>query len=370
MGKFVLIALIAFIFNLSISNLQFNKTLSNAADNVTEYYEHNMVRNLTEATLNYYIYKVSDNILLSKNYLGTVIENARYFSEGIDTVTIADSSDGQIHIKVAGRYGNATHTAEAMLLQLGGLPEMMEYAILSEGDVDLRGSVSIEDDNNGLNTNVHTNGSLTVRGSRASAQGFGSASGLILGSPIWAPFNAFSPNDNPINLPPVKYKPPVTIEPFEIDSFITIADINHSGDLTLNGATLGTKDNPVIYRVDGNLDLRGTIQGYGAFIVSGDVFVNGDITSSGTSGTESPLAIYSENDVIMRGGTTVVGQIFAENNVQFNGNVTLHGNVVANGRVDFRGNVTLRYRPANQILTKPFWDTNTGGGIMLTSLYN
>ncbi|MFP5483081.1 MAG: hypothetical protein ACLGGW_07360, partial [Gammaproteobacteria bacterium] len=70
-----------------------------------------------------------------------------------------------------------------------------------------------------------------------------------------------------------------------------------NGDLSLNGGTIGSQDNPVVLFVNGNIDLKGNV------IIWGTIYMTGTSFSSGTSKVFG--AFLGEQNVSMTGNGAI-----------------------------------------------------------------
>lgn len=279
------------------------------------------------------------------------------FNVTLDDKTTMPSLGDTIQVTSQGSLGMTKRTITIRLLSGGGLPKMFEYPLAADGDINLKDNIKVLDDNNGLNANVHTNGNMKIN-PPAYIEGFGSY-GTLNG-----PTSVFHPNQNPDSLPVASVAPPVEIPLFNADDYFDIATNVTNGDLQITSdITLGTEENPVIWYVDGALDINSntTISGYGAFIVTGDINLKNNITIALSGSPTSTVGIFTEGQVKFNDNITVEGQIYANGKVNFKNNCTVYGSVVSGAGVKFNGSVTVYYRPANSSLTQPFW----GGGSSL-----
>ena len=247
-------------------------------------------------------------------------------------------------------------------------PPFMRYAVISDEDLILRGNLTGQvyaegDPANQLNANMHTNTNLQGIGNSFLVNGFGTYQ--LTASPSEASLaDNFDPNHNPANAP-VCYQseevPIPTITPATLAGSLAV-DSTSPGDILLVGSrTYGTRDNPYIWHIEGNLSIHSSgtiINGYVMFLVDGAADLRGNIevgTSGYTGGDESNIAIYTGLGVRMRGNSEIWGQIYSNGGVEFeSGTPTVYGSITTKGGVDFRGTVNIFYRKASPALTKPF----------------
>jgi hypothetical protein len=252
-------------------------------------------------------------------------------------------------------------------LQAGGgedaeVPQFMKYAVLSNQSLAIGGSTSgIVHPGEGSeqrNANFHTNGDLSVGGNSASVAGFGTYAGTASSSPSSGILNAFQPNYNPDGLPGHAQSPVVDLPDFDADQAAALLDVDQTtnGNVSLSG-TLdfgGTREDPYIWHVKGNLSTSGsvTLSGYVLFVVEGSASIGGGFSSSAGGGVdESTIGLYTGGDISVGGSATVHGQFFSKGNITLGGGSSVYGNIVANGQVQSGGSHAIHYRPASPALT-------------------
>lgn len=267
------------------------------------------------------------------------------------------------------------HTIKAVIqiASAASVPPFLEYAVASENDLLLQGAFSVVDDGNpAWNANVHTNSNLLIQGGGYSVEGFGTYTGVMRkdrggGSPA----NRFTPNQNPGGLATAYQSPAVSLPTFNPDDYIGIATQTYSGNQTKSGViNLGTKENPEIIYIDGDLDFHGTTVGYGVFIVTGTIYFHGNSSVSSSDPTGSNLAFYSQGGIDIHGNTTVYGQMYSEGAVVSHGNFDLYGSISSQSTMSLVGGGVVHYRPANADLTNQFWPTATVSRPQLISYYD
>lgn len=246
------------------------------------------------------------------------------------------------------------------------VPPFLKYAMATGENLQLQGSINIRDDYNAnWNANIHSNANLQTTGNAYSVMGFGTYSGQLQSS-----HNNFEPNLNPNSDPVTARIPQITLPTFNPTDYLSIATSVTNGNLTLSGAlTFGTKSNPAIYYVNGNLDFRGSTTGYAIFIVTGNITFNGNVSVNSADPTGSTLGFYSGGNIEAHGNINIAGQMYSQGNIQANGNFTLVGSMTAKRNIQLSGNPTIRYRPANSALTQQFWSTATNSRPVPVSYY-
>jgi hypothetical protein len=244
-------------------------------------------------------------------------------------------------------------------------PPFMQYALMAENNISLQGTMNADifvtgDESNTLNANVHTNGSLSVEGN-VSVNGFGTYVGNFTKQ---GNKQFFNPNYNPTNAAVTQRTARVNIP--SVDAAFLAANANVSqvtvGNLAVSSSmTLGgTRENPFIWYVTGDLTLNGgaKFDGYVLFLVGQDVYVSGGVSAGDSQlegGDESTLGVYAGRDIHLSGNSTLYGQIMAGRNVSFgSGTSDIYGNVVSSGSALFAGTPRIHYRRASPALTTVF----------------
>lgn len=244
-----------------------------------------------------------------------------------------------------------------------GVPGFMDYAVCTGNDLTMNGNVSIQDDNNTQwNANVHTNADFSMNGN-TTIKGFMTYYSEAHSNPQSRLTTNIVPNQNPQNLPHFYQDSIVTIPTFNPDNYKSSASIVYTTNKTLNGnIVLGTKDNPQIIYVGGDLNLNGNVTGYGVFIVKGNILINGNVTVNSVDANGSNVGLYTAGDLTANGNVKIYAQILTGGNANLNGNCKVYGSVTTKGTVNFNGNVNIYYRPATGALTTPFWTSTNSSG--------
>ncbi|MCX7611231.1 MAG: hypothetical protein N2043_06555 [Ignavibacterium sp.] len=266
-------------------------------------------------------------------------------------------------INATGRVNNKVVNVKSTIqLQMGTTgpimvaPPFMRYGIISDQTITMNGNITISDDNNPLiNANVHTNSNFQMNGNNT-IKGFLTYVGTAHSNPSGRLNTSFIPNVNPTNIPVHRRVEPINIPSFNPDAFLSRATQIHTGNLSLSGnRTLGTKDIPQIIYVGGDLTISGNITGYAAFIVKGNININGNVTITSPDLTGNNLGLYTMQNVNVNGNVTLRAQVFANQNVNLGGNSRVYGGITAKGTINFNGNVSIYYREPTPQLTQPFW---------------
>lgn len=295
------------------------------------------------------------------------------------TATLTSSAPNEVAIVATGdvstERGTVTHKIFATVqrqLTPGDLPESapayLDYSLLVEDDLTLNGNIDVAvyatgDAENQLNSNMHTNGNLRVKGMASSVQGFGTYVGWANGSPSRTLTTTFSPNYNPSGAPATQRVAYIDVPSFDMTTFadnVTI-DQSTSGDVTLSGNVDlgGTRENPYVWHITGDLTTTGgtTVNGYVIFLVEDDISFSGNTrigTSGYDAGDESSIAFYAGDDITLTGNSRTDGQLYAGGDVAFRGTATIYGTVTARGSADISGTPNLYYRKASPALAVNF----------------
>ena len=246
----------------------------------------------------------------------------------------------------------------------GSSPDFLNYAVMSGQDLTLNGNMTITDDgNNNWNSNIHANGTLRLNGGNNLVSGFGTFSGSPAPINNNADIKTFIPNQNPDGKPVYEKTDQVKVPDFKAEDYKKYATIIEPGNKIIDKNTsLGSKDNPVIYYVNGGLTIRAnvTFTGYGIFIVNGPVKTEGNLLISSPDHSANNLAIYAEGDIHVDQNSQIYAQLFSNGNIIFNGNSVLHGLAVSKSSITLNGNSNdIYYKPTGANLTKIF---QTGSG--------
>ena len=362
MGKMMLIVVISFGVIFSIISFNMMQANTRMTYNAVNEYSRMQAKGLAESGIDYSIMKIAqDTSWCTATRLSasggtidmTVVNTRSHFPDGPDV-----GEKGKV-ITSVGRFSGQTVTIRAVV-QIPVIPEVppwMRSALMSDQDLVLSGAVTVEDDGNPLwNADVHTNDDLFVNGI-VRVEGFGSYyDNMVLHPNLASRF--FIPNVNPASAPVAQQRPQVAIPVFNPAAYIAAATQVFRGATTIVNASnlvLGTYEHPEIIYIEGDLKLSGSFSGYGVYIVMGDIYVTGNVTTTSIDPLGNKLGFYSADDIFFAGNTSATGQMFAMDDVTFLGNNVLTGMVTAKGAMNFNGTVNVRYRPASANLTTPFW---------------
>ena len=329
--------------------------------------------NLTQARLNAdSLFELAvKNLTIDSNFFG---QNAISLGNGYGSVRVMNSNskmpDGPNmgmssvrQINTTGIVNNKVVSIKStILLQHGSgsqsiaAPPFLKYGIISDQSITMNGNILIRDDNNPLlNANVHTNSNFQMNGNNT-IKGFLSYVGTAHSNPAGRLNTSFSPNVNPNQLPVHSKVNAISIPAFDPDNYISQATHIYPNNLSLSGnRTLGTKEQPQIIYVGGDLTISGNITGYAAFIVKGNININGNVTITAQDPTGNNLGLYTKQNLNVNGNVTLRAQVFTNQNVNLGGNSKVYGGITAKGTINFNGNVSIFYREPTPQLTHPFW---------------
>jgi hypothetical protein len=263
------------------------------------------------------------------------------------------------------------------------VPPAFDYAFLANDNLTLNGTVGIKSLDSTINANIHTNKSLTSNGNKVLVEGYGTfvppGTGVV--NPQKSVDTVFDPNDD-TNGAVQNLQPGSTITPplVKASSYYGIATKIDNGNVSLSssidfqalaaslGKTAGTAANPFIWVVNGDLYLGGTmsITGYGMFVTTGNITVNGNISGNVSPDNETRLGYFSEKNITMNGGSSITGQLSANENVTLSGNVNLTGAVTA-GTVNstVNGTVDITFAGVAEQIVKPGFTKVVPEGVRL-----
>ena len=245
-------------------------------------------------------------------------------------------------------------------------PLFMRYALLADGDIELKGNAGTDvyevvqgQEHNELNASIHANGKISTNGN-VNVRGFGTH---VNGSSARTSKH-FNPYHNPTNADVLQQvDEPVEVPSFSSADFLSRVQTYETytgGNLSISGNTSfgGTREDPRVIYVPGNLKLSGQVSGYVMFIVEGHLDITGGVrigSNSFDGPDESSLAMYVGGDLKMRGNAEVYGQIYVAGEISSQGGTAdVYGNIVSAGNGQLRGTPRIYYRRASPALTTIF----------------
>jgi hypothetical protein len=246
-------------------------------------------------------------------------------------------------------------------------PQFMQFALLSQSDLTLSGSILVDtfrvegDTRAPSNANVHTNGTLKVNGAAALVRGFGT---YTVNKQVGQETKVFRPYSNPTGAAVLAKTTAVTLPAFSpaaIAAALT-PDLTSPAsvtlatplDVTLLGAT---RDDPFVWHVKGNLDVSSAalIKGYVVFLVDGALTLSGGESVALNNGfSESNAAWYTGGDITLKGNSEIWGQFYSAAGIRFSGTPRIYGSVATRGAATISGNPSVYYVPGSPALTT-YW---------------
>jgi len=378
MGKMLLFIIVGMGALFALANINISQSKMRTVNNALEQYEKTQAKNIASSGINI----AAMNIAADTNWTGV---DAMQIAGGSGTLEIEVTNTQSLYpngpamgqnnrlITSIGEVNGQIDTVLAVLNipTAAGVPQFMTMGILSENSMTLNGGINIRDDDNASwNSNLHTNGTLTINGNNL-VEGFGSYSNSYISHPAKRINTTFVPNVNPHGLPVHNKIPKVQIPDFNPDDYLTIADEVTTGNLSISGSkTLGTKENPKIWYVSGDLTLSGNITGYGCFVVKGSITLNGNVDITAVDPGGNNLGLYAKGPVTLNGNVTARAQILSSSNITMNGNCKLYGLATSRGNFVMNGNINVYYRPSLTSMTAPFWTSNTPLHPRIVSYYD
>jgi hypothetical protein len=246
-------------------------------------------------------------------------------------------------------------------------PQFMQFALLSQSDLTLSGSILVDtfrvegDTRAPSNANVHTNGTIRVNGASARVRGFGT---YAVNKQVGQETKVFVPYSNPTGAEVLARTPAVTLPTFTPQGVAAAlgADRTTTGGLSLSGThdftALGaTRDNPFVWYVDGNVTVaRNTLfKGYVVMAVKGNLDLSGGETIGLDNGfSESNAAWYTSGTISFSGNSEVWGQFYTSGNVVFSGTPRIYGSIATRATATISGNPSIYYIAPSSALTT-YW---------------
>lgn len=374
MGKAILILLLGSIAIYGIISISVNRSTTDATQTSTDYYKDVNARNIANSMVEMLTSQLRDSTTFR---VQSIMQNS--FFEGTANYRVVDTvlgSDSLVKIVVTANYDGVSRTSTSFVkitssTSSNSPPPFMSYAAASGGNLQLNGNVTITDDNNNnLNANIHTNGNFEMNGSN-SVDGFLSYVGNATASPMSKLDTDIHPNLNPESLPNRSQTSVIEFPTFDPDSYLGIATDVYFGNKTYSsGVSLGTAENPKIIYISGNLTLKGTVSGYGSFIVKGNVTINGNIDITSPDENVSNMGIYTSGNLTVNGNVTLRAQVYTEGNATLSGSSKIYGSLTTKGNISFGGNTKIYYKPANVNLTDEFWPSTSTSSETVSKMYH
>lgn len=369
MGKAALLAIAALVVMGTYYGASTHRGMLDTTDRVADFENEVIARNAALAGYN----RAKQH--LAGSFSGISGEKKDY-GEGEYTLDIK-LSGSYADIVSRGRSGSETYTVFAKIQEekifpiLQEPPKFMKYSFLTDKDLTLNGNVLFDTfrvagtEELKYNANIHTNGKLTVKGKAATIRGFGT---YVTGADVKHTV-VFKPYENPTGDPVIQKVEKVQIPILDpeaiaetVSADMTSGSVSLSGNYDFRTAGKGTRENPYIWVINGNLNASGNVRitGYAMFLVSGNINFSGNVTVGQHLGpSESNFAFYAGGDVDFGGNTEVWGQIFCKGDAKFHGTPKIVGNISIGGNAKVSGTPDILYLPASPALTKVFQEPET-----------
>jgi hypothetical protein len=241
-----------------------------------------------------------------------------------------------------------TTSTTAATTSTGTLPAFLNYAIISNGKVEMD-EVAIRSAG-AWNANVHANDELKVGDDDAEVSGFGTSANKISGDPGYV----FNPISNPDNRQAYGNADAVSMQRFDASDFASLASRSSDGNVRLrNDLTLGTEDDPVFLYVDGDLRIDDDIKisGYGAIFVHGKIDIRGDVESD----SPGQVGLFATEELQMRSRLTIEASLVSGKTIELSRDVSITGSVAAYDEVKMDRDVRLEFAPLAESIARKFW---------------
>ncbi|MCZ7555972.1 MAG: hypothetical protein M5R41_06170 [Bacteroidia bacterium] len=365
MGKMLVVLVIAMGIIASLASLQLNRSNLNSSNVAVQDYEINQARNLARSGIEHAISRLAQDSTWSEGYtsdamgggtLAVSVQRTRAMYPGGPDANLNNAR----LVTATGTVLDEVFTIRAVVEIPSAYirPPGLGYGILSDQSMDLTGNVRIMDYNNPtLNANVHTNHDLTFGGS-SRVEGYGSYSencpsaGGATG--IFFP-NVLSGGSL------VSKVPPVAIPEIDPSKWEALATRKFYSSTTINGnMTLGTRDNPEIIYVRGDLKLNGQMTGYGVFLVTGDLTINGGANVTAIDPSGNNLGILVAGDAKINGTSSIDATLLIGGSAKITGTTAIVGSIIAKGEIDFGGTADIFYNPLHNAVAKKVWQVEAG----------
>lgn len=355
MGKTVLIYVLGTLSIFVVINANLSNTILDQSTSSYGYYAEVQVRDIGNTMIEMLTSQLADSVSFRVTQPAS-----KSFFDGQVTYTMKDTvvaPDSMVKISVSATYFGQTKNMFSLLKKPGGgpvPPPAFNYAVYSNGDLQLSGNAEIQSENDAWNANVHTNGNMQLSGN-PEIEGFVT----YVNNYSQSGHPEIQPNLNPNNLPVTSQVSSVPVPTFNPDDYQSIATQTYTGNFNKSSGTvtLGTAQNPAIVYVGGNLNWSGnvTVTGYGIIVVKGNSQMSGNVTFQTQDPNKSTFSLYTVGNIQMSGNSDMYGQYLSLANIQMSGNGELKGSLAAGGQVQLSGNGEIEYIPANAALTAPIF---------------
>jgi hypothetical protein len=354
MGKAVLIFLLGSMAIFGVINIFNNNNIKNALNTSVSYYSDTEARNIGNSAMQMVLSQLSDSnswrvSSASPQTINLFNGSAKYYIK--DTSFAGDSL---VKVNVYANYRGTQKTITSYFKTPQSVPSFLNYALLTGGNFTVNGGMNVSSPSGG-NANIFANGNVNINGNSTIA-GFLNYTGTFTHNGF-DPSKTITPPVNPNGLPSYGQAPAVAVPNFDPNYFKSIATKTYPPNTSINGLTipLGTKTNPSIIYVDGDLSLNGvTFTGYGSVCVKGKLNLNGGNINNTNDPQGSPLAFYVVGNVYANGGSNQFN-IFTMGQFSYNGSLTVKGSILAGSAGSFNGSLNIVYNPAVSSVLPTSW---------------
>ena len=377
MGKGLLIMVAA--ISLIGGSLLYNGTnqVSSANnDRIADYASNLIAREIAYTGMGDAILRIDSELKATGSYTGPLNWSHTY-QGGIYSVDVSMSADSL----VVSSKGMQDSVEYVILREYavntspgGGGPAFMSAGITSDGNIEIQNTLTLQAANPGQNADLHANDNINISGGTVLIEGFGYRVGNTTITNGQSATSVFQPNDNPGGLPVTQVVSGVNIPAVNASGLASHATNTHSGNFSISGLmTLGTRQNPKIWFIDGNLKTTADVifDGYGVFLVTGNVDIFHDVAMVGTS-VESTLGFYVDDNIRLNAGHLhVAGQWYANGNITLEDQTVFTGTLTTLDNFESTGHVLINYKPSSSALTAPLGigsgGSSTGSLTMLST---
>jgi hypothetical protein len=365
MGKMLVMLVVAMGVIASFSSLQLNRSNLNSSSVAVQDYEINQARNLARSGVDLAISQLAQDSTWSAGYTanamggGSLTVNVQRTRAMYPGGPDANLNNARL-VTAIGTVLDETFTIRAVVEIPSDYvrPPGLGYGIISDQSMDLTGNVKIMDYNNPtINANIHTNHDLNFGGS-SKVEGYGSYSENCPSA--GGATGCFAPNVL-TGGPLVSKVSPVAIPEIDPSKWEALATRKFYSSTTINSnMALGTKENPEIIYVRGDLKLNGQMTGYGVFLVTGDLTINGGARVTAIDPSGNNLGILVGGNAKINGTSDIDATLLIAGDAKINGTTSIVGSIIAKGEIDFAGTADIFYNPLHNAVAKKIWQIEAG----------
>lgn len=274
---------------------------------------------------------------------------------GAASVSIEVAAD-RVTVESVGRHGERAHLVRTVYAVQKTYPPplFMRQAMLSRDNIEIDADFTLRSAP-GETGSIQSNRSIEIGAGTTSIDGvgyYGQKAEIKNGQSITDVFTGASAD-------PLSRRAPVIVPTFRAEDHRAKATRLFPGGTTLSGNyTLGTRESPAIWYVDGDLRTAGdvTFSGYGVIVTRGKMEVSHHVRTAGAAG-ESALGLYVNGNIeLKKASLQVTGQWLANGKVELDAYTRLTGTMTAQ-KVELKGPVVIDYVPPTGVLTAPIWTT-------------